>query len=207
MVPLRMTTTHIGGYMRNYFMTGALAVLVTACQSADVPPQEAFMANLNALCGQSFEGAVTSDDPQDTDWRESVLTVHIRDCADSEVKIPLHVGDDRSRTWIISKTDDGLRLKHDHRHEDGTPDSVTMYGGDTINQGTPTTQSFPVDMESKDMFDREGLTVSKTNLWSVSIDPGQSLTYTLSRRSRFFQAKFDLTKPVATPPPVWGYTP
>jgi hypothetical protein len=25
--------------------------------------------------------------------------------------------------------EEGLQLKHDHRHEDGTPDEVTMYGG------------------------------------------------------------------------------
>ena len=41
------------------------------------------------------------------------------------------VGEDRSRTWIVSVLSDGrLRLKHDHRHEDGEPDAITMYGGD-----------------------------------------------------------------------------
>ena len=29
----------------------------------------------------------------------------------------------------------GLRLKHDHRHEDGHPDKVTLYGGDTADAG------------------------------------------------------------------------
>ena len=163
------------------------------------------MDNLAALCGQSFPGKVTSDDPQDDEWRVQTLTVHVRDCTDGEVRMPLHVGENRSRTWIVSRTEQGLRLKHDHRHEDGKPDAVTMYGGDTADEGGPNAQSFPVDQESIDLFNKEGLTASVTNVWKLRIEPGATLTYQLSRANRNFTAEFDLTTPVATPPPAWGY--
>ncbi len=193
--------------MRKTFIIAGAALLLAACEAAELPPQDAFMVHLNGLCGQSFEGAITSDDPQDADWRAETLTIHIRDCAMAEVKIPLHVGDDRSRTWIVSRTEDGLRLKHDHRHEDGEPDAVTMYGGDTITPGTDTSQNFPVDNESISLFEKEGLSASVTNVWSLTITPGERFTYSLAREGRYFEAEFDLTRPVPTPPPVWGYTP
>ena len=112
---------------------------------------DVFMSHLQGLCGQAFEGKVISQDEVDADWRSERLVMHVRDCSSDEIRIPLHVGENRSRTWIISKTDTGLRLKHDHRHEDGQPDAVTMYGGDTQSPGTDTRQAFPADDYSKDL--------------------------------------------------------
>ena len=178
--------------------------LLVACATVQGEPRFDFYDNLAALCGQSFDGKIISNDPQDADWAKETLTMHVRDCSDTEIKIPLHVGENRSRTWIISKTDTGLRLKHDHRHEDGEPDAVTMYGGDTADAGSTTEQSFPVDQYSKDMFVREGLDVSVTNTWILSLIPGESFTYALTRPNRDFRAQFDLTQPVDTPPPAWG---
>ena len=178
--------------------------LFVACATVQGEPRFDFYDNLAALCGQSFDGKIISNDPQDADWAKETLTMHVRDCSDTEIKIPLHVGENRSRTWIISKTDTGLRLKHDHRHEDGEPDAVTMYGGDTSDGGSTTEQSFPVDQFSKDMFVREGLDVSVTNTWILSLIPGESFTYALTRPNRDFRAQFDLTQPVDTPPPAWG---
>jgi len=128
----------------------------------------------------------------------------VRDCSDNKIKIPLHVGENRSRTWIVSKDNGFLTLKHDHRHEDGKPDAVTMYGGTTADLGTHSQQSFPVDQFSKDMFMREGLDVSVTNTWTITLDGDKTFTYALARENRDFRAQFDLTKPVDTPPPVWG---
>lgn len=182
------------------------ALLLAACSGPAVTPQDLFLDNLRLLCGQSFSGEVISEDPQDDEWRVQTLTVHVRDCSETEIKMPLHVGENRSRTWIVTRTDDGLRLKHDHRHEDGHPDAVTMYGGDTDEAGSATKQSFPVDQESIDMFNREGLEASVTNIWSLKIEPGASLTYQLAREGRDFRAKFDLTQPVPTPPPAWGHS-
>jgi hypothetical protein len=60
-------------------------------------------------------------------WRASAE----RDCGDDEVRIPFHVGADRSRTWVLSRSAAGVRLKHEHRHEDGVEDEISRYGGDT----------------------------------------------------------------------------
>jgi hypothetical protein len=99
-----------------------------------------------------------------------------------------------------------LRLKHDHRHQDGSHDAVTMYGGDTAQPGSELRQEFPVDAESIAMFEREGLTASVTNTWAMEIEPGQRFLYELSRPGgRLFQVEFDLTKPVAVPPTPWGH--
>ncbi|NNE56944.1 MAG: hypothetical protein HKN36_02450 [Hellea sp.] len=179
-------------------------LVLAACKSPAPDTQDKFMAHLADLCGQSFEGKVISKDEVDDDWRKDVMTIHVRDCDEDEIKIPLHVGDNRSRTWIVTDNGPGLTLNHDHRHEDGEPDKVSLYGGDTAAMGTEFVQSFPVDDFSKELFRREGLEVSMQNTWALTIDPGKTLTYALSRPNRDFRAQFDLTKPVETPPPAWG---
>jgi hypothetical protein len=106
---------------------------------------------------------------------------------------------------VLTRTAAGLRLKHDHRHEDGSHDAVTMYGGDTKSPGTERRQEFPVDAESIAVFEREGLTASVTNVWAMEIDDGRFL-YELARPGgRLFQVEFDLTSPVALPPAPWGH--
>lgn len=203
--------------MKRILGTLSVGLLLGGCVTNDVgeKPMETlaekpsasdmFMTHLNSLCGQSFEGNVISNDEADADWRAETLTMHVRDCSPDAVKIPLHVGENRSRTWIIAKTDTGLSLKHDHRHEDGESDAVTMYGGETATAGTATRQAFPADDYSKELFKREFLTASVDNTWAVNIVPGETFTYSLTRPERDFRAQFDLTKPVDTPPPVWGY--
>ena len=100
----------------------------------------------------------------DADFAGIAMVMHVRECSRDRIAVPFHVeagGEwDRSRTWLISRTETGLRLKHDHRHEDGTSDAVTMYGGDTANEGIARAQEFPVDQFSIDMFEREGLTAA-----------------------------------------------
>lgn len=175
--------------------------------SAD--PQEAFMARLAQHCGQAFEGRVIVDEPVmegESPFADQRLVMHVRECTDGEIRVPFHVGENRSRTWIISQTEDGLRLKHDHRHEDGSDDDVTMYGGDTSSVGTAKRQSFPVDQFSIDMFRRDGLDVSITNVWAMEIEPGQRFLYELSRPGgRLFQVEFDLSNTVSAPPAPWGH--
>lgn len=174
-------------------------------------PQQAFFDRITALCGQSFAGSVLTDRPDSSGpnaFRDQPLTMHVRECSEQEIRIPFHVGADHSRTWVLTRTGDGLRLKHDHRLKDGSDDPVTMYGGDTATSGSPGRQEFPVDQFSQQMFTREGMTVSNTNVWAIEIDPQKRFVYELSRtdQDRLFQVGFDLTKPIATPPAPWGAT-
>lgn len=170
-------------------------------------PADEFFARLAQHCGQAFPGRVVANEPASPDdpFGDKVLVMHLRECRPGELRIPFHVGDDHSRTWVLTRTPGGLRLKHDHRHEDGSPDAVTMYGGDTATPGTPSRQEFPVDAESIAMFEREGLTASVTNTWAMEVEPGRRVLYELSRPGgRLFQVEFDLSAPVDLPPPPWG---
>lgn len=185
--------------MKQIAALAAAAVALSACASAPqhVSPQDAFFANLKALCGQRFEGRVVTTDAADADFARSRLLMHVRDCSADEVRIPFWVGENRSRTWVVTRTPSGLRLKHDHRHEDGTEDELSQYGGDTVNAGTATRQEFPVDQFSKDLFTRRNATVSNTNVWAVEVRPEQIFAYELRRPNRHLRVEFDLTRPVA----------
>lgn len=172
-----------------------------------IAPADAFLGHLRALCGRAFAGRVVVDtppSPTDT-FRGKPLVMHVRECGDDVVRIPFHVGDDRSRTWVLTRTARGLRLKHDHRHADGSADRLTMYGGDTRDAGTALRQEFPVDAESIALFRRAGSAASVSNTWAMQMVPGRTFLYELSRPGgRLFQVEFDLTRPVPAPPPPWG---
>ncbi len=171
-------------------------------------PADAFLAALRTHCGQAFAGRVVVDtpaSPNDT-FAGKPLVMHVRECGADTTRVPFHVGDDHSRTWVLTRTANGLRLKHDHRHEDGTSDKVTMYGGDTATAGTAQRQAFPVDAESIANFNANGLSASVTNTWAMEIEPGRRFLYELSRpNGRLFQVEFDLSRPVPLPPTPWGH--
>lgn len=176
--------------------------------TAETSPVDAFLAAFDFHCGQAFAGKIVANEPAapDDPFAGQALVMHIRECGESEVKVPFHVGEDRSRTWVLTRTESGLRLKHDHRHQDGSPDAVTMYGGDTATAGTAIRQEFPVDAESIAMFERAGLAASVTNTWAMEIEQGHRFLYELSRPGgRLFRVEFDLTAPVDAPPAPWGH--
>lgn len=170
-------------------------------------PHDAFFARLQALCGRAYEGRVVTNDAADRDMAGQRLVMHVAGCSADRVRIPFHVGEDRSRTWVITRTPGGLRLKHDHRHADGTSDPVTMYGGDTVEAGAPARQEFPVDAESIALFEKSGLAASVTNTWALELVPGERFVYELTRPGRRFRVEFDLARPVPPPPPPWGAVP
>ena len=182
-----------------------LAVLLLgACATAAPPPRpstpaDLFFAQLKTLCGRSYEGRVVADAPTPSpDFAGKRLVMHVRDCSEDEVRIPFRVGDDRSRTWVVTRTPTGLRLKHDHRHADGTPDRLTNYGGETLGPGFAARQEFPVDAETNALFIRENIPASVENVWAFSM-LGNTFAYELSRPQRFFRVEFDLSRPLTSP--------
>lgn len=182
-----------------------LALLLAGCASRPaVTPQHALFDRLSALCGKAFAGRVETDDPADAAFAGQPLVMHVRNCAADELRIPFHVGDDRSRTWVVTRAADGLRLKHDHRHRDGSEDALTQYGGDTVAAGSAARQEFPADAYSKQLFQREGRATSAANVWAIEVEPGRAFVYELARPGRRFRVRFDLARPVPTPPPSWG---
>lgn len=192
--------------MKSPLLFAPLALALAACAALpdDADPQRQFWARLQALCGQAYEGRVVSTDAADRDMAGARLVMHVASCTPDTIRIPFHVGEDRSRTWVISRTATGLRLKHDHRHRDGSEDVLTQYGGDTPDAGRATRQTFPADAFSRDLFVRENIPVSASNVWAVEVAPGRTYAYELRRSGRFFRVEFDLARPVTPPGPAWG---
>jgi hypothetical protein len=174
----------------------------SAGMDQEASPADAFWAALEGLCGQAFGGTVVESEPPDEAFAGRELIMHVRQCGADTIRVPFHVGDDRSRTWVVSRTESGLRLKHDHRHGDGTEDEVTWYGGDTTAPGTATTQEFPADAHTRSL-----LPAAATNVWTIELQPGRSFAYALRREGtdRRFRAEFDLTSPIPAPPAPWGF--
>lgn len=175
-----------------------MALLVSGCATprTEMPPVDQFFQKLSTLCGKSFDGKLAAGDDSDASFATAKIRAHVRTCTAREVQIAFDVGEDRSRTWIITRTDDGLRLKHRHMLKDGTEDPVSQYGGDTLQPGTATRQEFPADAYSKMMFIKEGRAVSNSNVWAFEVEPQRTLTYELARPGRLFRVSFDVANRV-----------
>lgn len=181
-----------------------LVLLLGACATskpAELRTSDQFFARMTALCGKSFAGKLLAGDATDTVFASSPLFAHGRKCSDSEIQIAFDVGEDRTRTWIVTRTKTGLRLKHKHMLKDGREDPVSQYGGDSVTPGTAERQEFPADAFSKELFTREGRQISISNIWAFEIEEGKTITYELARPNRLFRVQFDFTKPVQVPVP------
>jgi hypothetical protein len=155
--------------------------------------QQQFFANLTKLCGRTIEGATEFPENADHPMVGKKLTLNFASCSDTEMRIPLQVGEDKSRTWVLTVRDGKLLLKHDHRHADGTPDQQTNYGGWAMDQGTAQRQRFAADDETAKLIPE-----AATNIWTLEIDSeNQRLIYALERHNApRYKAAFSL-KPAA----------
>lgn len=178
-----------------FFLTGLFQASFS--QSASI---NEFWENISKHCGNSYEGKITSPGKNEG-FDGKKLVMHVKSCEGNVLKIPFMVGDDRSRTWVLTNETDGILLKHNHRLENGVPDSVTQYGGKSTNTGTATMQFFPADQETCDL-----LGYACFNVWWITIDEN-TFTYNLRRvgTDRLFTVTFDLTKVVENPEDPWGW--
>ncbi len=168
-------------------------------------PQAAFWANLQQHCGQAYSGRLVLEPPGDEMLTGTeALIVHFRECGADTLKVPFHIEQeeaqswDRSRTWVFMRTAAGLELRHDHRHEDGTPEESTWYGGHTQNEGTANRQEFI-------LAERRAADGSLLG-WRVEIVPGERYTYGTIRGGEWtWRVDFDLSRAVPTPPAPWGH--
>ena len=179
-----------------------LFVVQTSAQSKTPAGNTAFWDSLQKICGKAFAGTVAAAPADDTTFKGKELVMHVRACERDRIRIPFFVGDDKSRTWVLTRKKDRILLKHDHRHEDGKPDKVTMYGGWTSNGGASDRQSFAADQETVDI-----IPAAAANVWWIEIVDGKYFTYNLRRMGteRYFSVKFDLSKEIAAPTAPWGW--
>lgn len=170
--------------MKRLFLSLAL-FCVTA---SPVLAESTLFDTLHALGGKTYKGQMTFPKDGEHDMNKPMqITVQV--VSDDEIRIPLQVGEDRSRTWILTRSKDGVLLKHDHRHADGTPDDLTNYGGLAANIELGNQLIFPADDDTKTM-----LPEASTNAWSLRLSPdGSQLFYYLERHSEpRFEAAFDI---------------
>ncbi len=150
-----------------------------AVPSPETETHKTFFKNLTKLCGQRFEGETEFPPDPKHPLAGKKLVMIVETCSEKEIRIPFNVGEDKSRTWILTLTDKGLLFKHDHRHPDGTPDRITMYGGWAAPNGTGYMQSFPADPETAKLIPE-----AATNVWTLQIIPDkQQFTYYLERNN------------------------
>ncbi|MBK6263584.1 hypothetical protein JKA74_00940 [Marivirga sp. S37H4] len=163
-------------------------------------PQLQFWNELSKHCGKAFAGKIITE-PVPKDFQDQELKMHVIACSDNQIKIPFVVGENRSRTWVFTRQESGIQLKHDHRHEDGSPDKVTMYGGTSSNTGFKNLQYFPADQETADL-----IPYAAGNVWWVTVSDS-TFTYNLRRvnNDSHITVEFDLTKEIEAPEIPWGW--
>ncbi len=165
-------------------MKPMLLMLVLVAFAAPALAQQAekaaFFRNLSAQCGRTFTGASTFPDDPAHDFAGKVLTATLTSCTDTEIRMAFVVGEDRSRTWILRLSAEGLHFTHDHRDPDGTPHAITNYGGWATDAGSAYRQHFPADAATGAL-----IPAAVTNVWTFLLDPeAGTLTYHLSRHGQ-----------------------
>jgi hypothetical protein len=155
---------------------------------------QAFISNLASLCGKSFKGEQFYRSHHGASWADRKMVMHVTVCEDDKVYIPFHINDDHSRTWMFVAEDGKLRFKHQHLHEDGTPEEGSMYGGYANDEGTQFIQYFPADDYTGQVI--EG---GAGNVWIVTLAEDFSwYSYRLDRDGeKRLEIRFDLTKPLS----------
>lgn len=184
--------------MRVSFLPLLLVSGLAAGACASVPmgtsaAADGFFSELSALCGESFTGSAIEAPAGDEQYTGREMEMRVELCTDDRIEIPVRVGDDRSRTWVVTRLADGLRLTHIHRRADGTEDDNSRYGGRTLTEGTHWRQDFPADSFSIEMAPGRA-----TQTWTMEIWPGERFDYSLHRAATGlrYRFSFDLSRPV-----------
>ncbi len=186
--------------MKKYLLLSFL-LLHFPLAAQDASPLTKFWASLQKHCGKAYEGTIITGGRDGDGFTGEKLRIHVLSCGDTQIKIPFIAGENRSRTWILTLKEGVLELKHDHRHEDGSEDRITMYGGTATNTGSDTLQVFPADPYTCNL-----IPYACGNVWWITLDETR-LTYNLRRigSDRIFSVAFDLTRPVEYKEKPWGW--
>ncbi len=173
--------------------------------SVAVDALDTYWTNFQVHCGRAFPGRLAVEPPGDDMLSgDELLVAHFRDCTDREMKIAFHIERDggaswdRSRTWVLRRIGNQIELRHDHRHEDGTADESSWYGGFTQTPGTANRHEF----EFIDAAPMPGVWRG----WRLEIEPNVRYRYGTVRDGEWrWRVDFDLSSSIALPPPAWGH--
>ncbi len=176
-------------------------VLFLFTLSASAQENLKFLDELRSYCGKSFAGTVTAGGQNGHGLTGEKLVISFLKCSDTQISIPFFAGENKSRTWIITLEEGMLRLKHDHRTPEGTPDKITDYGGKASNAGSATLQIFPADPTTCNL-----IPYACANVWALKLENKQ-LTYSLRRigSDREITVVFDLSQAIDFKEIPWGW--
>ena len=168
---------------KRHLFLSLLLIFLNACTSSDEEQsvQHEYFSMLQEMCGEEYRGETVFPEDPKHEMYGADLYMKIESCSADEIRIPFHVNDDRSRTWVISKTDKGLLLKHDHRDPGtGIEHDLTQYGGYSSVHGSRNIQHFEADEETAQM-----LPEAATNVWMMGVNPEEgTFTYYLKRNDQ-----------------------
>lgn len=183
-----------------------LSTFIFSCQSAtqqaqhqpDVEKtktsQDIFFERFKTLEGQRFLGKEVYIQEGRESWAHLEMEMYVREWKEDVVYIPFRLADNSSRTWTIYRQDDNrLWLRHDHRHEDGTPEDINMYGGFSSDKSDAQQQFFPADDYTCKL-----ISYACENEWILRLKEDLTVfSYILEKSGvRIIQIDFDLTQPV-----------
>ena len=107
----------------------------------------------------------------------------------------------RSRTWVISRNAAGLRLKHDHRHEDGSEDKLTQDRRRHRGRRHACAAGVSADLFTANLLRRQRPTCGPSSPYWAARSPGP----VAKARTPADSASSPISaKPIAAPPPPWG---
>lgn len=188
-------------YTRCYLILPLLlaTMTMTSCNDSAEDGRQ-FLENLSQYCGYAYEGRTTEfalgtgDD--DHPLEDPRMLMILEDCSEEEIRIPFHVDDDTSRTWILEMRDGTLHLSHDHRYPDGTEYDQNMYGGYSDARASDVKHFFPADE-----FTIAERPQREINVWSKEIDTQNDVYYyrLYLDGELSFEATFDLGDPLPIP--------
>ncbi|MBP9947867.1 MAG: hypothetical protein KBH14_15780, partial [Vicinamibacteria bacterium] len=95
-------------------LTAASSTSMARAQAPTESPADRFFASVAGLCGKAFAGKIVANQPTPatTDpFEGKSLIFHVRGCGKDRLELPFHVGEDRSRTWVLTRKDGAISLK------------------------------------------------------------------------------------------------
>ena len=197
-----------------------LLLLHVSCTDADAPDtsfeyapeeaaamqfsseQRAFWDNVREHCGNAYRGKLADATPYYQTFNADRIVIHFRNCTDTLTHISLHIDGNHSRNLMLTKVNGALRLKHDHRNQDGTEEDITQYGGDAPPPGLETRQIFEADQHTAEILPNRF-----DNFWFLDIMDEETFAYGVHwpMHGNSIRMEFDLSTRVEAPPAPWGY--
>ena len=192
---------------------GAAAASILILAACSGPPEEhALFEALEPYCGQAFGGQVTRDEAAMDALSGEPLVLHLRECTGNTLSMPLHIGNARGLILVLTRTRDGLELRHRVLRPDGSPARTDGYGGSSGETSTPLRAIFPPDGPAPEIETPSvaGLVTGAGRThqleWQASdtilvygFGPGG-----IGADAGTLRIAFDLSTPVSPPPPPWG---